>query len=125
MEKGFYHPDCGYWQTLTDPSEEVRSAYPEGTKEVPLQPSPLHAYNGTSWVAPTQQEQYDYDAKAVRFERDIKLQYEVDPIVSNPLRWGSMSAEEQQSWADYRQALLDVPEQEGFPDNVVWPTEPA
>ena len=24
----------------------------------------------------------------------------------------------------YRQALLDVPQQEGFPTDVVWPTDP-
>jgi hypothetical protein len=28
------------------------------------------------------------------------------------------------AWAAYRQALRDVPEQEGFPENVVWPTKP-
>ena len=27
-------------------------------------------------------------------------------------------------WAEYRQALRDVPEQEGFPFNVTWPQEP-
>jgi hypothetical protein len=27
-------------------------------------------------------------------------------------------------WDTYRQALRDVPEQEGFPENVVWPTKP-
>lgn len=27
-------------------------------------------------------------------------------------------------WAPYRQALRDVPQQEGFPDNIVWPTPP-
>lgn len=27
-------------------------------------------------------------------------------------------------WAPYRQALRDVPQQEGFPFNVVWPTKP-
>jgi len=27
-------------------------------------------------------------------------------------------------WAPYRQALRDVPQQEGFPDNIVWPTQP-
>jgi hypothetical protein len=32
---------------------------------------------------------------------------------------------DQAAWAEYRQALRDVPEQEGFPENVVWPTEPA
>lgn len=27
-------------------------------------------------------------------------------------------------WAPYRQALRDVPQQAGFPDNIVWPTPP-
>jgi hypothetical protein len=31
---------------------------------------------------------------------------------------------DQAAWAEYRQALRDVPEQEGFPENVVWPTKP-
>jgi Phage tail assembly chaperone protein len=31
---------------------------------------------------------------------------------------------DQAAWATYRQALRDVPQQEGFPFNVVWPTSP-
>ena len=31
---------------------------------------------------------------------------------------------DQAAWATYRQALRDVPEQEGFPENVIWPTPP-
>lgn len=27
-------------------------------------------------------------------------------------------------WATYRQALRDVPQQVGFPDNIQWPTKP-
>jgi hypothetical protein len=27
-------------------------------------------------------------------------------------------------WAPYRQALRDVPQQTGFPENVQWPTQP-
>lgn len=27
-------------------------------------------------------------------------------------------------WAEYRQALLDVPQQEGFPFSIVWPDAP-
>jgi len=30
-----------------------------------------------------------------------------------------------ETWATYRQALRDVTEQEGFPYNVTWPTEPT
>lgn len=29
-----------------------------------------------------------------------------------------------QAQLDYRQALRDIPQQAGFPDNVVWPTKP-
>lgn len=29
-----------------------------------------------------------------------------------------------QAETDYRQALRDVPQQDGFPDNVTWPTKP-
>ena len=60
----------------------------------------------------------------VRQLRDRKLQREVDPIVSNPLRWGSLSDEQQLAYTVYRQNLLDITEQSGFPHNVVWPTAP-
>ena len=29
-----------------------------------------------------------------------------------------------QEWQDYRQALRDIPQQEGFPYAVIWPTKP-
>ena len=60
----------------------------------------------------------------VRRTRNSLLKEEVDVIVSNPLRWNSMTTEEQQEWTDYRQALLDVPQQSGFPDGVTWPVKP-
>lgn len=31
---------------------------------------------------------------------------------------------DQAAWADYRQALRDVPDQVGFPADVAWPVEP-
>lgn len=36
-----------------------------------------------------------------------------------------LTAEQKQEWAEYRQALRDVPEQTGFPENVVWPSTPS
>lgn len=44
----------------------------------------------------------------IRRERDEILKEEVDPIVTNPLRWDSLDDEKQQEWRDYRQALLDL-----------------
>ena len=31
---------------------------------------------------------------------------------------------DQQAWAEYRQALRDVPQQSGFPTDINWPTKP-
>lgn len=31
---------------------------------------------------------------------------------------------DQAAWATYRQALRDVPEQQGFPHDVIWPVKP-
>lgn len=36
-----------------------------------------------------------------------------------------MDAETKAAWAAYRQELRDVPQQEGFPETVTWPEEPA
>jgi len=30
----------------------------------------------------------------------------------------------QQAWADYRQALRDLPQQAGFPTEITWPVKP-
>lgn len=30
-----------------------------------------------------------------------------------------------EDWAVYRQALRDLPEQSGFPDDIVWPIQPV
>lgn len=62
------------------------------------------------------------EAARVRAERDKKLA-ESDVMVL-PDRWNAMTTEQQQAWAAYRQALRDVPEQEGFPWNVQWPEQP-
>lgn len=36
-----------------------------------------------------------------------------------------LTEEQKQEWAEYRQALRDVPEQTGFPENVIWPSTPS
>lgn len=79
----------------------------------------------TAYVAPTQDELDAIEASKVRGDRDIKLQLEVDPVVSNPLRWGDLSAQEQADVSAYRLALLDVPQQQGFPHTISWPTKPS
>jgi hypothetical protein len=73
----------------------------------------------------------------LRSLRGDLLLTEVDPIVSNPLRWNDLTEEKQQEWANYRQALLDITT--SYPDayqkyhldndaytweNVTFPTKP-
>ena len=60
-------------------------------------------------------------AAQVRDQRDSLL-VAVDVVVSNPLRWADLSSDKQTEWTVYRQALLDVPQQSGFPSTVVWPS---
>ena len=57
-----------------------------------------------------------------RARRDSLLQTTIDAM--NPMRWESMTDGQKQAWRAYRQALLDVPQQEGFPTNIVWPEAP-
>ena len=78
-----------------------------------------------AYVPPTQEELDKEAAQEVRNERDGILSMVVDPLVSNPLRWAEMTPETQATWAQYRQDLLDVPQQAGFPHSVTWPTEPS
>jgi hypothetical protein len=56
--------------------------------------------------------------------RDIKLSREVDPVVTNPLRWNALTSEKQAEWQAYRILLLDTPQQDGFPEDITWPTKP-
>lgn len=85
----------------------------------------MDADPATAAYVPPSQAELDAEAAALaRSERNYRLRNDVDPIVSNPLRWASMSAEKQGEWIAYRQALLDVPQQAGFPHNILWPTKP-
>lgn len=58
----------------------------------------------------------------VRGQRDSMLDEVVDKM--NPMRWETFTEVQKQAWRDYRQALLDVPQQDGFPETVEWPVPP-
>ena len=58
-----------------------------------------------------------------REARDLrdKLLADSDWVVTKASEAGEPVAT---AWATYRQALRDIPQQEGFPENVVWPEKP-
>ena len=72
-------------------------------------------YTAKEWVPNLEKASYDAIAKR------NKLLYESDwtQIPNAPL-----TPEQVEQWAVYRQALRDVPQQEGFPMNIVWPVAP-
>jgi nitrogen fixation protein len=59
----------------------------------------------------------DRAAAKIRTERDAKLtESDWTQVADAPV--------DQAAWATYRQALRDIPDQAGFPNNINWPTEP-
>ena len=72
-------------------------------------------WDGSNWVQ---------TEELVRSKRDKLLIEHVDVVAGNSLRWASLGADEQSSWSTYRNALLNLPQQEGFPNSVVWPQKP-
>lgn len=57
-----------------------------------------------------------------RSQRD-QLLIDVDRV--NPVWYNTLTAEQQQELVTYRQSLLDVPQQTGFPLSVIWPAKPT
>lgn len=49
-EHGFYHPERGYWQAVSDVPQYILETYPEGTVEIPLKPGDHYYWNGSDWV---------------------------------------------------------------------------
>ena len=71
------------------------------------------------------QEELDEENSAIQRDyRDTLLSTEVDPLVTNPLRWAELTTEQQNAWTQYRTDLLNVPQQAGFPNTITWPTKP-
>lgn len=111
------HPQFGWIPYTLDPSDDDET----------IDNDALLALIGddfTAYVAPTQAELDAEAAAEVRGQRDSILATEVDPIVSNPLRWADMTTAEQNAWSKYRTDLLNITDQAGFPHSVTWPTKP-
>ena len=84
----------------------------------------LLALIGSDYVAFSQSDEDARQADFSRYQRNQRLENEVDPIVTNPLRWADLTTEKQNEWTQYRTDLLNVPQQAGFPNTINWPTKP-
>jgi hypothetical protein len=118
MDVEINHPDYGWIPYTLDPIDTDTTI----DNNVVMS---LIDTNFTAYVAPTQAEIDSETALQVRSDRDYKLLTEVDPLVSNPLRWADISSSKQTEWAQYRTNLLNVPQQSGFPNTISWPEKPV
>ena len=83
-------------------------------------PGPFYAWDdGThTWIKNT-----DAEIAYYRNTRDNMLSKFVDKV--NPIWYASLTSEQQTELQTYRTALLNVPEQSGWPSNIIWPTPPS
>ena len=71
-------------------------------------------YDGVTFVPPAAPAP---TAEEVRAQRDNLLaESDWTQVTDAPV--------DQAAWATYRQALRDIPDQAGFPENVTWPDKP-
>lgn len=112
--------------TITDPQTgEQESGYEYDVYSVPVVSRPdLEADitgNTASWLALAAAADHDCRAREIRAARDALLS-ETDYIMRDDY---PATTEYKQQIAAYCNALRDIPEQEGFPYAVEWPTKPA
>lgn len=104
------------------PSEEKTYEYDQYRIEIPYRDT-LNAdieVNYDKWLKFAKDKEYDVIGNKIRSERNHLLALcDWTQNADSPL-----SNEQKAAWATYRQALRDVPEQPGFPYDVVWPTQP-
>lgn len=120
-------PDLGVIQSMGYVLVNELPEYdPKTQKLVPAEPYLLNGWAYTSRVEALSVDELallsESLALKVRSRRDALLASTVDKL--NPLRWESFTQSQKDAWRQYRQELLDLPQQSGFPDSVAWPTPP-
>jgi len=89
--------------------------------ELPSKPNDDMVYS-FDWTAKNWIIDLEQSGRNMRALRDQLLQ-SVDRV--NPVWYSTLTADQQAELQIYRQALLDVPQQAGFPTDVTWPAKPV
>lgn len=94
--------------------------YPDYASRFVIVPDEVQSgwtFDGTNFLPPPDNLREDL-VKEIRARRDARLQE------SDWTQAADVPQATRDKWAPYRQALRDVPQQAGFPDNIQWPTKP-
>lgn len=106
------HPTYGWIPYTLDPSDTDTTV-----DNTDLLTAMLENGDVADYIPPTQEDIYLASCSGVRDRRGVLL-------VASDWTQVADATVDQAAWAAYRQALRDVPQQAGFPENVVWPTAP-
>lgn len=79
-------------------------------------------WDGSDWIIPVIEISRENLENKIRQRRNKFLGMYIDSM--NSIRWESLSDEEKNRYRQYRQDLLDIPQQNGFPENVSFPVTP-
>lgn len=101
--------------------EFTGNQYVENGTLVDMPPKPssnyVFDYENKDWVFDT------FNATQQAYARRTQLLNDGPDRIS-PIWWSSMTEQEQQAWSQYRQDLLNVPQQPQFPQVIDWPVSP-
>lgn len=76
-----------------------------------------------AWLQKAKSAEQTAEADKVRNYRDSLLN-QCDLQYCNSEKWAAMTENKQKEWTAYKQALRDIPIQDGFPYTVNWPSMP-
>jgi hypothetical protein len=108
-------------------ADAVKSPIPAGHTRVSPHPIPdrHYAVMQGGWQYVEGEPPVYPDPVAVANEQAANIRSQRNTLLSES-DWTQLvdAVVNQEAWAAYRQALRDIPQQEGFPSNVVWPEKP-
>lgn len=120
------NPQVSFPKTISDALLTQWGVHPVKITNVPpfdalthfLKPTDPYQVNG-QWQA------HYYPEQLSKAQAEANIRVERDRLLASS-DWTQMqdSPADKAVWAVYRQALRDVPQQEGFPFSVSWPAEP-
>lgn len=98
---------------------------PVGWVASEIEPTTNQIWNGSNWIDTDRTSSPDLVSAAmyVRMERARIFAEKIDTM--NPMRWAALSDLKKTEWTVYRQALLDITSQDGFPLTITWPDAPT
>lgn len=114
------HPQYG-WIPFTANPTDTGSFFNVGELHAKMSVDP----DTKDYVPPSQEDTLKKKTISARQLRAELLDKHVDAFVMNQLRWGDMTEDQKSQIIEYRQNLLDITDQEGFPLTIIWPNPPA